>query len=299
VPSALSAKARAKINFALHVLGRRRDGFHDLDSIVAFAEFGDTVAVEPCRDLSIEVSGPASAGVPADERNVAAKAARMLSANLGAKIKIEKWIPAASGLGGGSSDAAAALRLLSKQWGVSIGPISNFARVGADVPVCLAGGCSRIRGAGETVELLEPGWPELPLVLANAGKEVSTTRVFQGVKRFGGALVGEIPGTCSVGELAAWLENQRNDLESPALSIAPEIRDVLSQLSSCRGCLLARMSGSGGTCFGIFESSEAAVRAKRKVHRANSSWWCIATKTSAIGRKIGAPEFNTPEPRLF
>ena len=157
MPSALFATARAKINLALHVLGRRRDGYHELDSIVVFAEFGDIVSVEACDNLSVEISGPAARGVPRDDENIAFKAARILCGSLGARITIEKWIPSASGLGGGSADAAAALLLLSELWGLSIGPFSNFVRAGADIPVCIAGGPSRLRGVGESVELLGSG----------------------------------------------------------------------------------------------------------------------------------------------
>ena len=277
MPSALFATARAKINLALHVLGLRRDGYHELDSIVAFVEFGDAVAVEACRELSVEITGPAAEGVPEGEENIAFRAARILDASLGAKIKIEKLIPAASGLGGGSADAAAVLKLLARNWRIPVGAISNFARIGADIPVCLAGGPSRLRGLGERVELLEADWPELPLVLANAGDKIFTPSVFRGAGQFGGELVGEIPKGCTIAELSAWLAMQRNDLESPAMSIAPSIGEVLRQLSIFPDCLLARMSGSGGTCFAIFETAEAAKEAAREIQRENRSWWCIDT----------------------
>ena len=268
----IHATAHAKVNLALHVLGRRRDGYHELDSIVAFAEFGDSVSAEVCRGLSVEISGSAADGVPAGEENIAFKAARLLNAELGARVKIEKRIPAASGLGGGSADA-----VLSSQWEIPVGPISKFARVGADIPVCLAGGLSRIKGAGERVELLEAGWPELPLVLASAGEKISTAKVFGGAGNFGGALAGEIPKDCSIAELSEWLARQRNDLEPSAQSIAPSIGHVLSELSGCRGCLLTRMSGSGGACFGIFENVDAAKESAKKIRRKNRSWWCIDT----------------------
>ncbi|MDE0114230.1 MAG: 4-(cytidine 5'-diphospho)-2-C-methyl-D-erythritol kinase [Albidovulum sp.] len=280
MPGAVHATAHAKINLALHVLGRRRDGYHELDSIVAFAEFGDTVSAEACGNLSVEIRGPAADGVPGGEENIAYKAAKLLDPRLGAKIKIEKRIPAASGLGGGSQDAATVLRLLSELWGLPIGSIAKYTRLGADIPVCLAGGPARMRGVGEKVELLEAGWPELPLVLASPGERVSTASVFGGARNFGGDLVGEVPAGCSITELSEWLALQRNDLESSALSIFPSVGNVLSALSACRGCLLTRMSGSGGACFAIFESFRAAKEAAAKIRREHRSWWCVDTVSS-------------------
>jgi len=286
----LSTRAPAKINLTLHILGRRADGYHELESLVAFSGTGDTLFLEPGASLSMHISGPTAPAAGAGDDNLVLRAARNLAERvdgltLGA-FRLEKRLPVAAGIGGGSSDAAAALRLLARANGISPEDprLYDAARAtGSDVPVCLAGRARMMRGAGESLgPILD--MPLLPAVLINPGVPVETRPVFarmglQAGEKVAGAEHPETKSGEPAPELLARLEKGRNDLEDPACLQAPVIVDVLAVLRAARGCKLARMSGSGATCFAIFGTPQAAAKAARAVRRQHPEWW---VKTAAL-----------------
>ncbi|RTL88129.1 MAG: 4-(cytidine 5'-diphospho)-2-C-methyl-D-erythritol kinase [Hyphomicrobiales bacterium] len=286
----LSTRAPAKINLTLHILGRRADGYHELESLVAFSGAGDTLTFAPGPALSLEIAGPTGAAAGAGDDNLVLRAARNLAARIeGLKLgafRLAKRLPVAAGIGGGSSDAAAALRLLAHANGLDLQDprLQEAARVtGADVPVCLAGRARMMRGAGESLGPLLR-LPLLPAVLINPGVPVETRPVFERLglqpgERVGGASHPEIGPAASAAELLALLARGRNDLEDPACLQAPVIVDVLAVLRAARGCKLARMSGSGATCFAIFATPQAAATTARAIKTRRPEWW---VKTAAL-----------------
>lgn len=278
----VEAFAPAKINLTLHVTGQRADGYHLLDSLVIFADAGDRVRFAPAEDLTLTVTGPRAAGVPSDSRNLVLKAAALFGAGRGAAITLDKHLPAAAGIGGGSSDAAAALRGLSEFWELPLPPADAVLSLGADVPVCLAPRAVRMRGVGE--EIAEgPRLPEdMGIVLVNPGVEVSTPAVFAALESKENPPMPHPPGWSSPAVMAHWLATQRNDLEGPALALAPVIGEVLECIAATEGCLLARMSGSGATCFGLYASQTDAVAAATAIGGANPEWWVQATAPYAL-----------------
>jgi 4-diphosphocytidyl-2-C-methyl-D-erythritol kinase len=286
----LLTRAPAKINLTLHILGRRADGYHELESLVAFSGAGDTLALSPGRTLSLDISGPTAPAAGAGDDNLVLRAARHLSdrvvgLTLGA-FRLEKRLPVAAGIGGGSSDAAAALRLLARANGLAADDSRLFeaARAtGADVPVCLAARARMMRGAGES---LGPtlGLPLLPAVLINPGVPVETRPVFarlslQPGETVSGAAHPDIDPRAGAQSVIAALAKGRNDLEDAACMEAPVIVDVLSVLRAARGCRLARMSGSGATCFALFSTPRAAAIAARAIRMQRPEWW---VKTAAL-----------------
>ena len=286
--SALQARVPAKINLWLHVTGRRPDGYRELDSLVAFADIGDRLTAAPAAGLSLSVTGPFADVLADGTDNLVLKAARALAEHCGvpanAALHLEKTLPVAAGIGGGSADAAAALRLCARLWQADIGA-DELARLalglGADVPACLAGRTVRMRGIGERLAPLDPAPPAAPAVLVNPGVPVSTGRVFD-------ALAGPFspPARDRGGELAARAAANRNDLEAPAIALAPEIAQVLAALRAAPGLRLARMSGSGATCFGLFGSDAEAAAAARAIAAAHPAWWVAACQ---IGGRTGGP----------
>ncbi len=274
----LTEFAPAKVNLYLHVTGRRDDGYHLLDSLVVFAGVGDRISAEPAVNLSLRVAGPFAAGLAEEADNLVLRAARGL-ADLCAitphgALTLEKNLPVSSGIGGGSADAAAALRLLCRFWSVNPdrAALADLgSRLGADVPVCLLGRPAAMSGTGEILAPVD-GLPPLGIVLANPGVAVSTAAVF---RTRGGAFSLPLPltstGWANGGRLIETLCQAANDLEAPALSLAPEIGAVLARLRAEPGCLLARMSGSGATCFGLFASPADAAGAAS--HLGGSGWW--------------------------
>jgi 4-diphosphocytidyl-2-C-methyl-D-erythritol kinase len=267
--------APAKINLHLHVVGRRGDGYHLLDSLVVFAGVGDWLEVSPAPDLSLTVTGPFAAGLAAEADNLVLRAAHGLAELAGVRatgaLVLEKNLPVASGIGGGSADAAAALRLLCRFWDVAPALDGLAQRLGADVPVCLAGRPAMMSGVGEVLAPA-PGLPAAGLVLVNPGIAVATPAVFRA--RSGGfSTSARFPegGWDGTEGLVRALSRTRNDLEAPASSLAPPIGDALAALAARPGCLLARMSGSGATCFGLFATAQAARDAAERIHR--DGWW--------------------------
>lgn len=264
--------APAKLNLALHVTGQRADGYHQLDSLVAFAAVGDLVRLEP-GSLGITVDGPFAGDVPTDDSNLCLRAARAMQADVA--IRLTKNLPVASGIGGGTADAAAVIRGLAAQ-GHALPP--DPAVLGADLPVCLAGRPQRMRGVGERLDEVPP-LSALPLVLVNPGQPLPTPPVFAALTRRDNPGLPP-PDWQDAAGLIRWLTACRNDLEAPAISLVPAIADVLGGLRAA-GARLARMSGSGATCFGIFDSAAQARRAADRLRR--PGWWSVATELAPSG----------------
>jgi 4-diphosphocytidyl-2-C-methyl-D-erythritol kinase len=275
--SRLTTFAPAKVNLYLHVVGRRTDGYHLLDSLTVFAGAGDRLSAEPSAELSLAVTGRFAAGLEAEADNLVLRAARALAAAAGiaptGRLVLEKNLPVASGIGGGSADAAAALRLLSRLWGIELPPAeltALAARLGADVPVCLSGTPARMQGIGESLTPV-PRLPPFGLVLVNPGAAVATPAVFKARSGAFSEPATLPPRWDDAASLAAWLRGTRNDLEPPALTLAPLIGEVLAALRADPCCLLARMSGSGATCFGLFDTPAVAESVAAALAR--PGWW--------------------------
>lgn len=281
----LLLEAPAKINLSLLVTGRRPDGYHLLDSVIVFAGTHDRIAIRSHDALTLEIAGPFGRGLEAGEDNLVMRAARALAAQAGvtagAALTLEKNLPVSSGIGGGSADAAAALIGLNRLWDCGLDDQALRAlglTLGADVPVCLFGHPARVRGIGEDIEPL-PFGPAAGLLLVNPGIAVSTPEVFG--RRIGAFSAETAPpgsGVNSPQTLAAWLSGLNNDLEAPAKTVCPVISHVLGALSGAEGCHLARLSGSGATCFGIFDDLAAADNAAPGIAAQNRSWWVSATE---------------------
>jgi 4-diphosphocytidyl-2-C-methyl-D-erythritol kinase len=279
----LVAHAPAKINLTLHIHGRRLDGFHELESLVAFTASGDTLTLEP-GDLALAIDGPtAQAAGPMDDNLVIAAARALAQRVPGLRMggfHLMKRLPVAAGIGGGSSDAAAALRLLARLNAMAPDDARLFdaaAQIGSDVPVCLAAQARMMRGRGEVLGPLI-ALPQLFAVLVNPGVPVETKAVFSRIglepgaqSGFGGhPPIGEKP---SRDELFAALKKGRNDMEDAASVIAPVIGHCLAVLAAARGARLARMSGSGATCFALFDDCRAAKAAGCVIRRDHPEWW--------------------------
>lgn len=263
--------APAKVNLTLHVTGRRADGYHLLDSLVVFAGVGDRVSASLADEASLVVTGPMAAGLSGEGDNLVLRAARLMG--VAARIGLEKVLPVSSGIGGGSADAAATLRLLARLSGRALPGAAEVLALGADVPVCLQGRAVRMTGIGEGLGAV-PALPEAWLVLVNPGVGVSTPAVFKALARADNApMPREVPKMRSAAELAAFLSMQRNDLEAPAMALQPVIGRVKAALSAQPGCRVARMSGSGATCFGLFDDPLAAHAAARTIRAAEPAWW--------------------------
>lgn len=273
--------APAKVNLTLRVTGRRADGYHLLDSLVVFADVGDRLTVAPAEDLSLTIVGPFGAALAAEPDNLVLRAARLLAEAAGLRpagaLTLEKNLPLASGIGGGSADAAAALRLLSAAWGVALDGAALAAlalRLGADVPVCLARQAVRMAGIGETLSPV-PVLPPLGLLLANPGLPCPTAAIFKARAAAGAGFspADAVPasGYGAATSFAAALAQSGNDLEAPAIAVTPAIADLLQVLRATQGSLLARMSGSGATCFALFADAGAARAAAAALSR--PGWW--------------------------
>jgi 4-diphosphocytidyl-2-C-methyl-D-erythritol kinase len=257
--------AYAKINLALSVRGRGPDGYHEIDTLFAFAEEGDLLTAAEAEGLSLRVEGPFARDLGDPEENLAMRAARLLGAGRGASLTLDKRLPIASGIGGGSADAAAALRLLNRFWGLGLGKAELLAlagHLGADVPACLVSRTMRGTGRGDRLEPARSGHEGAPLLLVNPGVPLSTAEVF-----------------------ARWrgVETGGNDLEPPALELAPVIGELLEWLRAMPGVELARMSGSGATCFALFRSEAERDGAEQAVAAARPGWWRMATRVRGSG----------------
>lgn len=285
--------APAKINLALHVTGRRTDGYHLLDTLVVHGAAADRVVARPLDGrkpgpgparIELAIAGPFADGLAADADNLVMRAARLLEAEArrsgrpvgDVALRLEKHLPIASGLGGGSADAAATLRLLDRVWGLGFG-LARLADLslplGADLPMCVWSAPLRARGIGETIDPID-GLPPLGLMLVNPGVAVATPAVFRALTRRDNPPLPQLPARfADVGGLVDWLAATRNDLEAAAIGVAPAIAEALSWLEAQPGCRLARMSGSGATCFGLFDAVPPAPPA------VPAGWW-VATGPS-------------------
>ncbi len=266
----VAAFAPAKINLALHVTGQRDDGYHLLDSLVMFADVGDTVRLSDAPEMSLEVTGPRAAGVPADRRNLCWKAAEAYGCAVA--MTLDKHLPAAAGIGGGSSDAAAVLRAMEELYGrpAPVDPVT----LGADVPVCMVGHAARMSGIGDHV--LPLFMAPMYAVLVNPGVEVPTPAVFKALSRKDNPPMSEMPEGGGQAAALDWLGAQRNDLQDPAIALQPVIGDVLAALAELAGARLVRMSGSGATCFALFDDRPAADAAAAQMQQARPGWWSAA-----------------------
>ena len=268
----LTETAHAKLNLALHVRRRRADGYHELETVFAFTEAGDVLGVDAADDFSLTITGPFSQGLSDGPDNLVLKAAKALAhaagIKTGAAFTLDKRLPIASGIGGGSADAAAALRLAARLWALdTVRPMDVATDIGADVPACVLSQSCFGTGVGEQLEPLDGSrLTGLPVLLVNPQRPCPTGPVFKawdGVDR--GSLQPE-----------DWMDS-RNDLQAPALSLVPEIGHVLHELEQQRDLRLSRMSGSGATCFALFETAAARDAAAAAITRNHTDWWVLPT----------------------
>jgi 4-diphosphocytidyl-2-C-methyl-D-erythritol kinase len=266
--------ASAKVNLALHVRGREADGYHRIETLFAFCETGDRLTALPADALTLEVRGPFAPALRDEGDNLVLRAARLLAERFevasGASLALEKNLPVASGIGGGSADAAAALRILARLWGIAA-PEADLlplaAQLGADVPACLLSRTVRGEGRGDRLSEAEvPGLRGTPVLLVNPGIAVSTAEVF---RRWTGADGGPLP--------PEWADC-RNDLEPAARLVAPEVGEVLEALARTEGARATRMSGSGATCFATYETERERDRAAASIAAAHPAWWRLVSR---------------------
>lgn len=270
--------APAKINLFLHVGEKRDDGYHALQSLAVFVDVGDELELRFSHEYVLSIRGPFAAGLSAGDDNLVLKTARLLS--LEADIVLTKNLPVASGIGGGSADAAATLRGLTQLWTMKDGDrlIRHAAPlIGSDVPVCVDSRPAWMEGRGE---MLAPvaGVPPMPMLMVNPGVGVSTADIFRALGTRRGIGMKRVESFRGFADLLAFLRTTANDLQAPAVALQPVIADALQALAAQPGVLLARMSGSGATCFGLFENAEQADRAARTIAAAHPSWWVRATR---------------------
>lgn len=265
--------AYAKVNLALHVRAREPDGYHLIETVFAFSEDGDRLSAAEAPELSLELTGPFAGALERERDNLVLRAAHALRSRCrvrsGAALVLDKRLPVASGIGGGSADAAAALRLLNRFWRLDAdeGLLHEVAAsLGADVPACLRSESARGEGRGDRLSPLATRWSGTPLLLVNPGVPVSTASVFKAWDGTDRGPLGEDP------------LSGRNDLEAPAAALAPEINTVLERLREAPGVRLARMSGSGATCFAIFGSEPARDEADAAIGASNPAWWRLASR---------------------
>lgn len=280
---AVTVAAPAKINLYLHVVARRSDGYHLLDTLMVFTELADTVVAAPADDLTLAVDGPFAEQLPEDaEENLVIRAARALAAAAGvepkARLRLTKVLPVAAGLGSGSSDAAAAIKALARLWELPEDAVDLREvglSVGSDVPACIHARPAFVSGRGEEIADAPP-LPAANLLLVNPRVQLSTESVFKARRRGFSPEARFAEAPKDVRALAALLAERTNDLTEPAIALAPVIQDVLDLIDAAPGCRLARMSGSGATCFGLFDDAETAERAAAQV--AGRDWWCAVTR---------------------
>ena len=279
----VSVFAPAKVNLFLHVTNRRDDGYHELESLVMFADIGDRVSAAHGNDFSLEIAGAQAAGLAADNDNLVVRAALALAERIGAAagaaMTLEKNLPVSSGIGGGSADAAATIKALVRLWEIHPGQhdLSGLALdLGADVPVCLAGRATMMSGIGEVLEPIDD-LPDLPAVLVNPGVAVATPAVFKARTAQFSPKQEDMTWSGDIRSCVEHIAEQRNDLTEAAVSIAPAIGDVLAALAQTDSCLLSRMSGSGATCFGLYADTAAAEAAAQDLQKRRPEWWVAST----------------------
>ena len=282
----ITSFARAKINLYLHVVGKRADGYHLLDMLVVFAETGDSIAVAPAADLSLSIDGPFGKGLGTGPDNLVLRATMALRdlcrVTAGARITLTKTLPLASGIGGGSADAAATLMALMQLWNVTPERAALFelaARLGADVPICLDGRASFVGGIGEEIAPV-PALPAGALLLVNPLVETPTPAIFKARQGAFSAPARWSSAPRDAAALADLLSARKNDLAEPAIRLAPVVADVLAEIDAREKRLLARMSGSGATCFGLFANLADAEAARDQIKAQHPAWWAVAAEIS-------------------
>ncbi|QBF30407.1 4-(cytidine 5'-diphospho)-2-C-methyl-D-erythritol kinase [Thalassococcus sp. S3] len=281
--------APAKINLTLHVTGQRADGYHMLDSLVVFADVGDDLVVTEGQAGRLNVNGPEAGDLSMTADNLILKAADWLGVAAPLSFTLTKNLPVASGIGGGSADAAAAYRALSA---LDVVPgtkrdaaETEMLALGADIPVCIASDSARMGGIGERIEPVQ-NLPDLTAMLVNPRKHVATPAIFRALRRKDNAPMSpELPFFQHAQDLVAWLHAQRNDLEAPAVELEPSIDQVLSSLRSLPGCQLARMSGSGATCFAVFADTATTEETARQLRDARPDWWIRTARFGSMTEK--------------
>jgi len=269
--------ARAKVNLTLHVGPVQENGYHPLHSLVVFADIGDDLNAKLAEEFSLKIKGPFAKHTPNGVENLVIKSASIIAEHNHVNVKLaytlNKKLPVASGIGGGSADAAAALRLLSRADHVNWSEhAESFLPFGADVPVCYLSRTCVMEGVGEEI-LPWPGLGQIPAILINPGVGVSTKEVFEKFDSVGMSSNFSL----SAGSLLDMAKSGRNDLQAIAMQMQPKIKTVLDKIDGQDGCQLARMSGSGATCFGLFTSQSKAKRAAKTISKAHPDWWCVAT----------------------
>ena len=272
----ISEFAPAKINLSLHLVGQKSNGYHLLDSIVSFVNIGDKISIVPGKSGELKVAGPFANDLPKSNHNLVVKAARLFNNSKLSQITLEKNIPVTSGIGGGSADAAATVRLFSKLYNKPVPPIEKLISLGSDVPVCMQKGIVRMMGVGEKLINLSPA-PKVGILLVNPRKALSTAEVFNATKEKNNSglnLQGSIEK--SLNSWFDWINSMRNDLTASAIDLIPDIGLILDKLITCEGARVVRMSGSGATCFALFEDFDLLQDAKVKITTECPSFWCEA-----------------------
>lgn len=278
-------QSNCKINLFLHILGKREDGYHELESLFYFPEIYDEIEiVEGTSEKKLEISGKFAEGLQSDvNNNLILKSYSLLKILFSTKLpdlsfKLTKNMPVASGIGGGSANAATVLKVLNENYQLDLSPSQLYkigARIGADVPACILDRTCFAQGIGETLSAVNE-FPELNVLLVNPLTPVSTAEIFKmGFKEYSKPMKADLSFRTTQ-SLVDFLEGTKNDLEENAKKIAPEINDVLADISAQNGCLLSRMSGSGATCFGIFDTKDNMLRAKEIISIQNPGWWVAA-----------------------
>ena len=280
--------ARAKVNLALHVIGQRANGLHLLDSLVAFPEFGDELIFEKANDLSFSVSGPFGDELlkeTASDSNIVIRAAKLLKENdNGVAIHLIKNLPIASGVGGGSSDAAITLQTLSRLWKKQMPKVEDLLTLGADVPVCLSNKFQWMQGIGETRVALAAPTP-MWIVLANPGIKISTGTIFDLLSNKKNDKLEPLPNLIDQESFFCYLRRQRNDLEAVTSSLHPKVGEMIQIINETRNCKLCRMSGSGATCFGLYLQKEYAINAEEQIRNSFPTAWAVSARLFSVNSR--------------
>ena len=264
--------SRAKVNLTLHVLGKRSDGYHCLDSLVAFPRVGDEIYIEPAKEINLKIVGRLATALTTKDNLILRAASLLKPCGKGALIVLNKEIPISAGLGGGSSNAAVVLRVLSKLWGSPLPPTNELISLGADVPVCMNWALKKMQGVGEKVaSVKEP--PAMWIVLANTGEQVPTGLIFDSINSFSNRAPEVLPIFKTKEVFMDYLLDHNNDLELPATKLFPQIKILLAAIKNTSGCLISRMSGSGATCFGLFFKKTDAINACKHLAKGFPQAW--------------------------
>ena len=273
----LQALSRVKVNLYLHIIGKRADGYHNLDSLVAFPEIGDEILVSPSNSINLKITGKSKKELN-EKENLILKAIKLLkNRKMGADIHLIKDTPISAGLGGGSSNAAVSLKLLSKLWNVPLPSINELVLLGADIPVCMDWRLQRMQGIGEKNSFVASP-DSLWIVLLNNGDRIPPSTVFQGLAQNEFSGLVNVPRLNEKNILIKFLKSTRNDLEKSAIKNYPAINDLINSLNLTSGCLVARMSGSGSTCFGLYEKKHEAEKAKKHLFNKFPNAWIKVAK---------------------